>query len=143
MHWAAPEQCKPSAHNCLALHKSTAMGRIAVEGMHFHAYHGYYERERIEGNHFIIDVYLDTDFALAAQTDRIDGTVNYELVYEQVALVMQEKYLLLEHVANVVTQHLTDRFRQQLTYLKVRVTKLNPPMQGAVDRVYIELERTF
>jgi dihydroneopterin aldolase len=119
------------------------MGRIAVEGMHFHAYHGYYERERIEGNHFIIDVYLDTDFERAAEEDLISGTVNYELVYAEVKLVMKEKYLLLEHVAQQVLEKLAEKFSQRIQYLKVRVSKLNPPIDGVVDRVYIEMEKTF
>jgi len=119
------------------------MGRVALEGMHFHAYHGYYERERIEGNHFIIDVYMDIDMVKAAAEDNIGGTINYELIYEQVQLVMEQKYLLLEHVASCVMDKVASRFPGKVRHLKVRVTKLNPPIQGTVDRVYIELERTF
>ena len=119
------------------------MGRIAVEGMHFHAYHGYYEKERIEGNHFIIDVYLDTDLSGAAAEDNINSTINYEGVYEEVQKVMQEKYQLLEHVANCVIDNLAERYHSRIEYLKVRVTKLNPPIPGVVDRVYIELEKQF
>ena len=119
------------------------MGCIALEGMHFHAYHGFYEKEREEGNHFIIDVYIGTDLEKAAAEDNINGTINYELIYEQVHAVMQEKYLLLEHVADRVMDRLAGRFPKKVHYMKVRATKLNPPIQGVVDRVYIELERNF
>ncbi|MDX2001048.1 MAG: dihydroneopterin aldolase [Chitinophagales bacterium] len=119
------------------------MGKIAVEGMHFHAYHGYYERERKEGNHFVVDVYMDTDFEMAAMNDNIGGTINYEEVYATVKAVMQEKYLLLEHVSQQISILLQQRLGGRLRYLKVRVAKLNPPLEGVVDKVYIELEKVF
>jgi dihydroneopterin aldolase len=127
----------------ISFERKTLMGRIAIEGMHFHAYHGYYEKERQEGNHFIIDVYVDTDFERAAEEDLISGTINYEGIYEEVKAVMQEKYLLLEHVAQQVHQKLEQKYGAHVQYLKVRVSKLNPPIEGVVDEVYIEMEKTF
>jgi len=57
------------------------MTTIALEGMHFFAYHGYYAEERIVGNQFIIDVYVDVD-TFDSQDDNIDDTVNYEVIYD-------------------------------------------------------------
>ena len=45
------------------------MATIALEGMRFFAYHGYYEEERILGNDFILDVYVNAETVLTKFTD--------------------------------------------------------------------------
>jgi 7,8-dihydroneopterin aldolase/epimerase/oxygenase len=37
------------------------MGIVEIEGMHFYAYHGHFEAERVVGNEFQVDVRLETD----------------------------------------------------------------------------------
>ena len=57
------------------------MALIALEGVHFYAYHGFYEEEQIIGNNFILDVYVEANTGLAARTDDLFSTVNYETIY--------------------------------------------------------------
>ena len=45
------------------------MATIALEGMRFYAYHGYYEEERTLGNEFILDVYVNTEIVLTTLVD--------------------------------------------------------------------------
>ena len=56
-------------------------GRIALEGLEFHAFHGVYPHERESGNYFEVDIAVETDFTLAAREDTLEGTVNYELLF--------------------------------------------------------------
>ncbi|MBK7695579.1 MAG: hypothetical protein IPI30_15055 [Saprospiraceae bacterium] len=37
------------------------MGKLGIEGMRFHAYHGHYEAENIIGTTFIVDIYFSMD----------------------------------------------------------------------------------
>jgi len=115
------------------------MGRIAIEGMKFYAHHGYYYDERRVGNHFEADVYVDTDFQVAAETDDLAETVNYEVIWELTREVMQGSSYLIEHVALQLYRSIRARF-PQVTYCKVRIAKLNPPIQGEVARTYVELD---
>ena len=57
------------------------MSKVALEGMQFYAFHGFYEEEQLIGNYFVVDVYVDTNFMGAAQSDDLGGTVNYETIY--------------------------------------------------------------
>ena len=72
------------------------MATIAIEGVRFFAYHGYYEEEQELGNTFVLDVIVNADTELAAATDELyeeieddeieedepaATTVNYELLY--------------------------------------------------------------
>ena len=115
------------------------MGRIAIEGMKFYAHHGYYHDERRLGNHFLADVYVDTDFQLAAESDMLTATVNYEDIWELTRQVIEGRSYLIEHVALALYRAIRHRF-PQVNYCKVRITKLNPPIQGEVDRTYVELD---
>jgi dihydroneopterin aldolase len=115
------------------------MGRIAIEGMVFYAHHGYYHDEQKLGNRFAVDVYLDTDFRLAAESDNLPETINYEDVWKVVGETMKERAYLLEHVAYNVFRDISARFKS-IQYLKVRITKFNPPIPGEVARTFVELD---
>ena len=52
------------------------MATIALEGMRFFAYHGYYEEERILGNEFILDVYVNTETILTKFVDDLHADLD-------------------------------------------------------------------
>lgn len=118
------------------------MGKIAVEGMRFRAFHGYYPEEQLTGNTFEVDVYIDTSFGKAAAEDDLSGTINYETVYKAVEIVMREPVQLLEHLAALIIARLKFQFGG-IMQVTVRVSKFNPPLGGDVRRVYIEESRSF
>ena len=118
------------------------MGLVAIEGMEFFAYHGYYDQEKERGNTFIVDIYLTTNLEKAAQSDKLSDTIDYEKVYRIVEEIMGKKYNLLEHIAHKILGQLKNEF-QQVMAVKIRVSKLNPPVKGKVKRTFIELERNL
>lgn len=115
------------------------MGRVSLEGMEFYARHGYYKEERIIGNKYSVDVHLDLDFEAAASTDRLEGTVNYEKVYDLVAEVMGMEAMLLEHLAGKLIKNLKKSF-PKVQKVTVEVSKYNPPIKGLCHRAVVRLE---
>ena len=115
------------------------MGKISLEGMEFYARHGYYEEERVIGNKYSVDITLDVDFELAASDDKLEGTVNYEKVYEIIQNVMSIDANLLEHLAGKMVKSLKENFNS-IQHVKVRVSKYNPPIKGLCHRAVVELE---
>lgn len=115
------------------------MGLVALEGMEFYARHGYYEEERKIGNKYSVDVQLEVDFHTAAAMDRLEGTVNYEKVYEVVAEVMSIDAMLLEHLAGKIIKNLKEVF-PQVSKVQVKVSKYNPPIKGLCHRAMVTLE---
>ena len=115
------------------------MGKVALEGMEFYARHGYYEEERKIGNKYSVDVVLDVDFTDAAMDDKLEGTVNYERVYEVVAEVMMIDAQLLEHLAGKMIRQLKTEF-PQVNQVEVKVSKYNPPIKGLCHRAVVTLE---
>lgn len=106
--------------------------------MEFYAYHGYYPEEQLTGGRYRVDVVLTTDFSGAATGDDLAGTIDYEDVYRITGAVMQQPSKLIEHVAQRILDQILEQClaAEQVT---VRVSKLNPPVKGLVDRVYVEL----
>ena len=114
------------------------MGKVSLEGMEFYARHGYYEEERVIGNKYSVDVTLDVDFSEAASDDKLEGTVNYEKVYEIVQNVMSIDANLLEHLAGKMIKALKDHF-PEVNKVEVRISKYNPPIKGLCHKATVEL----
>lgn len=120
----------------LALQKSKAMHKIIVEGINLYAYHGCLEEEGKIGANYTVDVTMETDFTEAAQTDNLHQTIDYVIVYNIVKAEMAVRAKLLEHVGQRIVNQLKKQFAL-LTKVEVKVTKLNPPMNGNVNKVSI------
>lgn len=114
------------------------MATIALEGMHFYAYHGYYEEERIIGANFVLDVIINANTTFAAKTDDLFKTVNYETVYFICQSEMRKTSNLIETVAQRIAIRIDNQF-DQAQGVKVRLRKLNPPLDGPVDSASVEV----
>jgi dihydroneopterin aldolase len=123
------------------------MATIALEGMRFYAYYGFYEEEQILGNDYVIDVYITTQTTRAAVNDDLQDTINYETIYLICEAVMRKKkkednIKLLETIAERISLDIRHQFKF-ISDLKVRVKKLNPPLGGKVEAAYIETEGRY
>ncbi len=112
---------------------------IAVEGIKLYAYHGCLDEEGLIGGHYQVDVYMQTNFTEAAITDDLSKTIDYCAVYEIAKKEMAIRAKLIEDVAmRIHTTILKDFAMAQKA--RVRVTKFSPPMNGNVEKVYVEIE---
>ena len=114
------------------------MAFVFLEGMEFYAHHGYYEEERKIGGKYSVDVKLELDVDLAANEDKLEGTINYEKVYELISTVMSEEVALLEFLANRIIKILKSKF-PDVKKIWVKVGKYNPPIKGLCHRAVVEL----
>ena len=55
---------------------------INIEGIQLYGYHGCLEEEAKIGGNYIVDVYMQTDFTEAAQTDDLEKTIDYCSIFE-------------------------------------------------------------
>lgn len=115
------------------------MGLIAVEGLQFYSHHGYHKEEQILGGKYIVDIYMKLNIDEAAATDDLKKTINYEEIYQLTKIEMEVHAKLIEHVCKRILDKIKLKY-PSLEYVKVRVSKHNPPLKGSVERVYVELE---
>jgi len=114
------------------------MIKIALEGVEFFAYHGFYPEEQLTGTRFLVDIQVGFIPENALKDDNISHTVNYETLYAIAKDAMQVPKKLLETVA----QGILDRVKAEFTFIefaKVTIKKLNPPFQGPVKQSVITI----
>ena len=116
------------------------MGLIRIEGMEFYSFHGHYKEEQIVGNRFIVDMEVETDMQVPAQTDNLKDAVNYQIIYDIVKNEMGKKSQLLENIAGRILDSIYLQL-QGITKATVKVSKMNPSMGGKITSVSVELSR--
>lgn len=114
------------------------MGIIEIEGMEFYAYHGCFKEEQVVGNRFLVDIYIETDTTKPEKTDNIVDALNYQRVYEIISEEMELKSHLLEHIGRRVLDRLNKDF-SEIIKAKIKVSKMNPPMGGQIEKVSVTL----
>jgi len=113
---------------------------ITLNAMKFHAFHGVSPQEETVGNTFTVDISYAFRSLKACLHDDINETVSYADVYNIVQSEMKFPSHLLEHVAVRILIALKTRF-PQLSYLKISVSKLNPPLEGEVQSATAVIEQ--
>mgnify|MGYP003689925725 FL=1 len=81
---------------------------------------------------------MEPDVNLATKEDKLEGTVDYEKVYQLISKVMSKEAALLEYLANQIIELLISKF-PQVKKVWVKVSKYNPPIQGLCHRAVVEL----
>jgi dihydroneopterin aldolase len=115
-------------------------GKVALEGLEFHAYHGVYPHERNSGNWFEVDISVETDFTEGASKDELSGTVNYEILFQIIKEEMEKPSKLLETVAEKI---ISDVLRELPAALQVdlKISKINPPIGGKCRKATITISK--
>ena len=113
-------------------------GRIALEGLEFHAFHGVYPHERESGNWFEVDIAVDTNFTKAADHDELADTVNYVTLFKIIKEEMEIPSKLLETVAEKIVDEVLRTF-PQVKEVEFKISKLNPPIGGKCRKASVML----
>jgi len=116
------------------------MGRVALEGLEFHAFHGVYPHERESGNWFEVDIAVETDFIVAAQNDDLVGTVNYETLFRMVKEEMEQPSKLLETIVEKIANDVLASM-PAVTLVEIKIAKLNPPIGGKCRKAIVSLTK--
>ncbi|AZA77895.1 dihydroneopterin aldolase [Chryseobacterium sp. G0186] len=118
------------------------MSKIYLEDLKIYAYHGVLPEENIIGTYYILNAELHTDLWKAAESDDLNDTISYADLNDIIHHEMKIKSQLLEHVAGRIISNIHVRF-PQIDYIKLKITKTAPPMQGEMKGASIELEKSF
>ena len=113
---------------------------IELKDMAFYAYHGCHKQEQEQGNCFLVSLTLQGDYTTPATTDNIKDALNYQNVYQLVKKEMEQVSHLLEHICKRILDTLYNEF-PQIQKAIIKVSKMNPPLGGPVDRVSVSMSR--
>ena len=117
------------------------MGKVALEGLEFFAYHGFYDEEQKIGNKYAVDVEVETDLMKAASKDALGETINYEDLYKMIAKVMASPTRLLEAINYRIMKEVFAHF-SGARRVKVSISKFNPPIGGVCQRARVTMSKS-
>ena len=111
---------------------------VEITGLSLYTHHGVEQAERDVGQRLVFDLSFDVASSDATVTDRVEDTVDYADVCEQVALAAQERsYKTLERLCSAIADRMIDRYdAEQVT---VRAAKPEPPIPLPVEEVSVEV----
>jgi len=114
------------------------MSSIRLKNIRIFTNHGCLTEEEKIGSDYLVNLTVKADLSKAAVSDHLKDTVDYvhlnRIVKEQMAI----RSKLLEHVG----QRIIDTIFAELPkvdYVKVRVSKVNPPIGGDVAEVSVSM----
>jgi 7,8-dihydroneopterin aldolase/epimerase/oxygenase len=111
---------------------------IEVTGLSLYTHHGVGDAEREVGQRLVFDLSFDLSDCDATVTDRVEDTIDYAEVCQQVALAAQERsYKTLERLCSAVADRMMDRYNADA--VTVRATKPEPPIPLPVEEVTVEV----
>ena len=113
--------------------------KIIFENLKIYAYHGVLPEEKILGTYYVLNVEITAYLSKAAESDDLKDTINYaeinDILHSEMAIPSQ----LLEHVIGRIIKNIKNTF-PIVSFIKVKLTKTNPPMKGEMDGVSVEME---
>ena len=117
-----------------------AADQIALRGLRARGYHGVYDRERLDGQDFVVDAVLGLDTRPAAAADDLAQTVDYgSLAARLAAIVSGEPARLIETLA----QRLANACLAEpaVTEVEITVHKPQAPVPFPFDDVAVTISR--
>lgn len=115
------------------------MALIEIEGMEFYAFHGHFDVEKVAGNRFLVNLKIEADLSRAGKSDKLEDTLDYQKAYLIVKEEMAISSDLLENVCHRIISRMKREF-PEATKVAVKVSKMNPPMGGQMEKVSVTIE---
>jgi dihydroneopterin aldolase len=117
---------------------------LHITGIRVYGYVGVLPEEQTLGQWFEVDLTLWLDLATAGSSDRLEDTYNYVAIVQDIQTLMQTiRCQLIETLAAEIAQRvLASGEIVNVAQVRVRVTKLTPPIPNFAGRVMVEITRS-
>ncbi|GAB2564478.1 dihydroneopterin aldolase [Gracilibacillus alcaliphilus] len=117
------------------------MDKIQLNQMTFYGFHGVFPEEKKLGQRFLVDLTLELDLRQAGETDDLQHSIDYGLVYQLTKNIVEgPSKKLVETVAENLASELLAYF-DSLQACRVKVIKPDPPIPGYYQSVAVEIYR--
>lgn len=112
--------------------------RLKIRGCRVQAWIGIYPHEQAQRSTLIFDLDIDVDARRAARSDRIEDTVDYARVIEDLRRDLSERRFFL---VEAMSEFVADRIIRKYGAERVHLTIIKQSIVDQVDGVGVEVER--
>lgn len=114
---------------------------LTLTGLRATGHHGVFDHERRDGQEFIVDLSVATDFTAAAASDNLHDTIHYgELAEQVVAAIERDPVDLIETVAERIAALVLEN--PAATSVTVTLHKPHAPIPVPFDDVAVTITRS-
>ena len=106
--------------------------QMMLTGMKFFGHHGCTPEERAVGQIIAVDVELNLELSKAGKSDDLSDTVDYVAVFDEIKIIAEGSYALIETVAENIADKILSSFAP-VESVKVVVRKAAPVEIGDFD----------
>ena len=118
------------------------LSAIHIKDINLWAHVGVLERERINGQSFVLDISFWLDLDESSKLDQLDKTIDYSEAIKAVQnLSFEIKCLTIEHFSDQILNLLESLYGQ--VPMNIILKKCSPPIDGFNGSVLIERKRNF
>ncbi len=114
------------------------MSTIRLKNIKIYAFHGCMLEEGQIGSDYLVNLSVRANLEEAANSDELKDTVDYVQLQKIVAKEMSIRSKLLEHVGKRIIDKILITI-PLVSFVKVTVAKVNPPIGGDVAEVSVTL----
>lgn len=112
---------------------------ITLTGVRAFGYHGVLEQEKRDGQEFVVDIVIGTNFDVAAQTDELNATVDYGAVALLVAhIVSTTRFDLIESLSREICRQI--RSLAHVEWVRCTIHKPAAPIEVPFADVSVTTE---
>ena len=113
---------------------------IHLNKLHFHAYHGLFDEEKIIGNEFVVNVEI---FLLNEQIiSDLNQSIDYSKVYEIIKDIMKTPTPLLETIVANISDAIY-AYNKNIKEINIKIEKKHPPIQNFMGNVAVSYKKAF
>lgn len=112
---------------------------IFIDRMRVYARHGVMEQEGVVGGSFEVSVRVDYDYSRAMKSDALVDTISYSNLCNIIKREMAIPSKLVEHAACRIAEVIIHTY-PHVSKVKIRIVKVNPPMEAETDGAGVEIE---
>jgi dihydroneopterin aldolase len=116
------------------------MDKIVLKNVRCYSYHGCLKEESVIGSDYLVNLSVYADLNKSVSSDQLIDTIDYVLLNKIIKTEMAVPSKLLETVADRIV---SSAFKSDSRIKKcvVKVSKINPPINGDVEKVSVKLSR--
>lgn len=113
-----------------------------LENIRIYSNHGCLDEEALIGSDYVVNLEIEADLTKSTQTDHLHDTVDYVHLNR----IVKEEVSIRSKLLEAVAQRVLDRIgveMKNVSSAKIKLSKMNPPIGGNVEKVSIVLEKKF